>query len=70
MTRKEAIEELQCDLECGEFYNPAMKDSVEKAISDMQKLEQIEELVDSLNVSKINLQINLHDLSLLAFKVE
>lgn len=37
MTEIEAIEELKCDLEHGEFYNPSMAEAVKMAINALEK---------------------------------
>lgn len=38
---KSAIEELEFDMECGEFYNPSMADSVKLAIRSLQAWEEV-----------------------------
>lgn len=38
---KSAIEELEFDMECGEFYNPSMADSVKLAIRYLQAWEKV-----------------------------
>ena len=38
---KRAIEELEFDMECGEFYNPSMADSVRFAIRSLNAWSEV-----------------------------
>lgn len=53
---KSAIEELEFDMEIGEFYNPSMADSVKLAIRSLKAWEEVlNELENIRNHPRANL---------------